>query len=775
MKKTKKIEQLQDAQEKGKRLEVLLTNLSNDIKKIESRVPLTFDNFLHETSLHPQLVFRNIFQLFHDLVIGYIGDGEDEYENSEDSIGFVKYNCSQLFVNNCDEPFFADRLFANRFMNLVKGFKKGIQNNRIYLFEGPPGSGKSTFLNNLLYKFEEFTKTNAGTTYSTFWRIDIEKLGGINLLQHLDLKESNISASLISQSSPNDISTSLNDHPKGEKKKILEISCPCNDNPILQIPKKYRKTVLNELITDKKFKDKLFHDKEYEWVFKEIPCSICNSIYNTLMDKVGNPLDVYKMIYARATNYNRQFGKGISVYNPGDTRMFQSITNPTLQNLINTFFQTDSVQYIYSDLAYTNNGILALMDIKEQNIERLMSLHGIISDGVHKVEFVEEQVNTLFVGLVNPEDKVHYENVKSFQDRIVNVNVPYILDFNTEVSIYINKFGEQIKKKFLPRVLENFAKIIISTRLDNTCPTAKIWIDAEKYSKHIDKDLFLLKMDIYTGKIPNWLHEEDIKRFDKRTRKTMLQESEYEGRKGFSGRQSISLFGEFYLKHQNSDNLITMNDLKDFFTQKNKSFSKYIPEEFIESIEHLYDYNVLQEVKEAIYHFNDEQIKRDIANYLYAVNFEFGDKIKNQYTGDTIEVSEDYLKNFEAVYIGTTATLKQRKSFRAEVQNEYVRRTLAQDIKLHKMKLFETEQFVSLYEKYIKNLKENALVPFINNENFRWALQDFETPTFNTYDNKIQNDIKLLFSNLQSKFKYSKEGAHQISIYVLDKKLSASF
>lgn len=765
-KRTKKIEQLQDAQERGKRLEALLTNLSNDIKKIESRVPLTFDNFLHETSVRPHLVFRNVFQLFHDMVVGYIGEGEDEYENTEDSIGFVKYDCSNMFVNGCDDPFFADRLFANRFMNLAKGFKKGVQNNRIYLFEGPPGSGKSTFLNNLLHKFEEFTKTLDGTTYSTFWRIDIEKLGGINLLQHIDINDSNVSHSIANE---------VDGDAKSEKKKILEISCPCNDNPILQIPKKYRKTVLDELITDKKFKEKLFHDKEYEWVFKEIPCSICNSIYNTLMDKVGNPLDVYKMIYARATNYNRQFGKGISVYNPGDTRMFQSITNPTLQTLINTFFQSDNIKYIYSDLAYTNNGILALMDIKEQNIERLKSLHGIISDGVHKVEFVEEQVNTLFVGLVNPEDKVHYENVKSFQDRIVNVNVPYILDFNTEVSIYLNKFGEQIKKRFLPRVLENFAKIIISTRLDNTCPTAKKWIDSEKYSSHIDKDLFLLKMDIYTGKIPGWLHEEDVKRFDKKTRKNILQESEYEGRKGFSGRQSISLFGEFYLKHQNSGNIITMNDLKDFFEQKNKNFSKLIPEGFIESIEHLYDYNVLQEVKEAIYHFNEEQIKRDIGNYLYAVNFEFGDKIKNQYTGDTIEVSEDYLKNFEAIYLGTTSTLKQRKSFRAEVQDEYVRKTLAQDIKLHKMKLFDTEQFISLFDKYIKSLKENSLSPFINNENFRRALQDYETPAFNSYDSKIKNDISLLLENLHCKFNYSKEGARQISIYVLDKKLASSF
>ena len=117
-------------------------------------------------------------------------------------------------------------------------------------------------------------------------------------------------------------------------------------------------------------------------------------------------------------------------------------------------------------LANTNNGVYALMDIKENNIKRLVDLHGIISDGVHKVEMAEERIKSLFVGLVNPEDKMHYENVKSFQDRIVHINIPYVLDYDTEVSIYINKFGEQIKKKFLPRVLENFGKIIIASRME---------------------------------------------------------------------------------------------------------------------------------------------------------------------------------------------------------------------------------------------------------------------------------------------------------------------
>ena len=37
----------------------------------------------------------------------------------------------------------ADRLFANRLLNLVDALKRGAQQNKIYIFDGPPGCGKT--------------------------------------------------------------------------------------------------------------------------------------------------------------------------------------------------------------------------------------------------------------------------------------------------------------------------------------------------------------------------------------------------------------------------------------------------------------------------------------------------------------------------------------------------------------------------------------------------------------------------------------------------------
>ena len=758
--KIKKTTDLEELESRGKKLEALI-NLSNSMRDTEKRDYVHFNDFLHMASEEPNLIFRDIFQFFHDMMHYYVPDGLDEYgDDSENSIGFVNYDFSKLFVDGCDDPFFADRLFSNRLMNLVEEFKKGIQNNHIYLFEGPPGSGKSTFLNNLLQKIEAYNKTKEGILYKTVWRLEVKKLGNFHLGEIPRLEDQ----AHYSSSKKND-----------EAKRFIDIACPSNDHPILQIPKEYRRDFLEELIPDKAFKKKLFSSKEYQWLLKDKPCSICSSIYNVLLERLGEPLEVFNMLHARNISFDRQFGRGLNIFNPGDEYFRDPVKDPTLQNLLNNLLKSDEVRYAYSHLANTNNGVFALMDIKENNTKRLIDLHGIISDGVHKVEMAEEHIKSMFVGLVNPEDKVHYENVKSFQDRIIHINVPYVLDYETEVSIYMNKFGDGIKKKFLPRVLENFGKIIISSRMEPESPTISYWVkNFDVYKKYLDQDRLLLKMELYKGIIPDWLSEEDVKSFSKEVRRDLIEESEREGRKGISGRQSLTIFNMFYAKFAESDKLITMDMLQDFF-EENEKLNELIPDSFIDSLVDMYDYNVLQELKESIYYYNEKQISRDILNYLFAINFENGATEKSVYTDDILEITEEYFKNFEALFLGTLSSSDERKAFRKEIHNEYVTYTLSYEIKLLKKEIHETKLYATLFEKYTRNLKENALANYSQNDNFRRALLDFGTTGYKSYDNIVKNTISRMINNLKCKFGYNSEGARQMALYVIDKKLDKKY
>jgi predicted Ser/Thr protein kinase len=745
----------------------------------------------------PSAVIRNVFQLFHDMIKNYIEDGVDEYPGDPESIRFMHYDLGPLFVEGSDNPFFADRLFANRLMSRVDALRQGAQQNKIYIFQGPHGCGKSTFLNNLLRKFEEYANLEEGSCYETVWRLDRKLLGNYQTNENGPILEK--VARLIDSSvqyqneffnnqenqgpaeqpigEPNDFHD-MHSAEEDLTEDYIEVPCPSHDHPILMIPKKFRRPFFDDLFLNDEFKWKLFTDKEYDWVFRDNPCTICSSIYNALLHKLRSPLKVFQMIFVRQYRFNRRIGEGVSVFNPGDKPMRQVVLgNPMLQRRINSVLKdSNQVKYIFSKYAKTHNGIYALMDIKSHNQERLIDLHNIISEGVHKVEDIEENVNSLFVALMNPEDAKNIEDIQSFSDRIEYINIPYVLDLRTEVEIYRNIFGRHIDQSFLPRVLHNFARVIISTRLNTRSEALLEWIVAPaKYRRYCDENLQLLKMEIYTGNIPKWLLEKDVKRFTAKRRRRVIAESENEGLKGLSGRDSIKIFNEFFSTYANKDSLINMSTLCNYFTKSRKELGKSIPKGFLDSLTHMYNYTVLQEVKESLFNYNEEQIQTDLQNYLFAINFEIGSTEKCTFTEETLEITEDFLQGIERKILGTKVGRENYIVFRKESQKEYASKTLTQEIMVDGQHVTETKLYHDMHQRYIHNLKEKVLEPFLENENFRRAIKDYGKEDFKTYDKKIREDITFMINNLCEKRSYAEKGAKEVCIYVIDADLAKKY
>jgi predicted Ser/Thr protein kinase len=749
--------------------------LDKNISDYQRLAPVPFEEFLNILNAKPSQVLRNIFQTFHDMIKYYVDESEDTIAGDIDKLTFTNYDCSRLFVEDSENPYFTDMLFANRFMKQMEYLRHGAQQNRIYIFNGPHGCGKSTFLNNLLKKFEIYANTQKGLRYEIVWRLNIKKLKDKGpalsafekFIHYVEKKEdTNFMQEIDDRLYP------------GKDADYIEVPCISHDNPFLAIPKDQRRAILDELIKNDEFKWRLFTEKEYEWVFKEDVCTICSSIYHSLLERLGNPTQVFKMLYARPYYFNRRLGNGISVFNPGDQPLKQNIiSNQMLQKRINALFQDSNVvNYLYSRFAKINNGIYALMDIKAHNIDRMVELHNIISEGLHKVEDIEERVDSLFFALMNPEDKRNIRDFPSFEDRIQYIDIPYVLDVKTEVKIYNNIFGRHIEGSFLPMVLENFARIIICTRIGKKSLALTQWIkDPSKYKNFCDEGLMLLKMELFSGNVPKWLREEDVKSLDNKMLKKIIAESEIYGKEGLSGRDSIKIFDQFYSKYVKEDRLINMRDLCTFFNKLDDPAKRLIPKGFFESLLRMYDYSILQQVKESLYYYNEEQIAKDIKNYISAVTNDLDSIVKCIFTKEDIHVTEAFLESIENRLLSENMAKQKRQEIRNDVLKEFTTSTLSHEIMIEGKNIIETRLFGSLYERYVHNLKKRVLEPFIENENFRNAIKDFDTDKFKAHDKRIKKDVKFLLGNLSGKFGYSTQGANEACIYVIDNGLANKF
>jgi hypothetical protein len=282
-------------------------------------------------------------------------------------------------------------------------------------------------------------------------------------------------------------------------------------------------------------------------------------------------------------------------------------------------------------------------------------------------------------------------------------------------------------------------------------------------------------MEIYTGHIPSWLKEEDRKNFTSKVRRKILSEAENEGQKGFSGRDSIKIFGDFFSAYAKDDRLINMSLLCTYFARAKPDLGDQIPKGFLDSLQSMYDYTVLEEVKEAMYYYNEEQISRDIRNYMYAVNLEIGSSGKCTYTGDNLDITEEFFTHVEDRLLGSKVQQAQRLEFRRDKQKTYASETLTQEILVDAKQIEETRLYRDLFDRYVHNLKEKVLDPFLDNENFRKAIKDYGEESFKTYDNRIRNDVTFLIKNLSERYGYTEQGAKEVCIYVIDNDLPQRF
>ena len=165
----------------------------------------------------------------------------------------------------------------------------------------------------------------------------------------------------------------------------------------------------------------------------------------------------------------------------------------------------------------------------------------------------------------------------------------------------------------------------------------------------------------------------------------------------------------------------------------------------------------------------------NIGIYLFAVNFELGSVETCNFTGEKIEITESFFDDIERWLLGEDTDNDKKAVFRKETQKEYTSETLPQEILLQEKPVTDTELYETLFARYVYNLKEKSLDPFLENENFRRAIKDYDKEDFKTYDRRIRDEVAYLTDNLCNKYGYTKKGAKEVCIYVIDNDLAKKF
>jgi adenylate kinase family enzyme len=620
----------------------------------------------------------------------------------------------RIFAHGQVDPFFSDRLFANRFVNLFNTLDKGSTQNKIYVFRGPPGSGKSTFLNCFTNKVQQYVNEGNGTMYEVVWKLNNK----------------------------------------------LTIPCPSHDNPLLLIPRDKRKEVISELLKDnKELRDEIFNKKKYEWIFTTNPCTFCSSISQSLADKHG---DILPYLYVRQYRISKNLSEGISVFNDNDELpKFKAQPTEKIQEKLDEYFEEEGggVKIDHSIYAKSNNGIYALMDLKDNNHYRFIGLRGIVSEGRHKVKTIEEKVKSIFLIVTNPEDeKEIIDSAMEDRKRVTKMN--YVLVPKTQNKIFYKIYGEDKKEHFHPNVVDMFSRVLISTRMDRKRDdnVTLTWVDnSNSYSDICDDDLLILRQEVYNGIIPEWLSETDVQNFVYDIRKGIINMALNDGEEGISDRKAIEVFGNL-LNYYKDDEYIGIKRVKNYFERVDTSLLEYIPKGFLDAIERYYTYIISQEVKESLFIRNDEKIIKDLKNYLFSLNFSIGDRLTNPHTNDTFIVSDELFRKVENPVFGTS-----NEHIRNKVFKRYISETVCCE------NIEESSQFKKLYQDYVYGLKEHILKEFIGSKNFINAIKDYDTSYFNSYDNKIRRNVNNLIENMISNYGYTIKAAKEVCTYLFDK------
>jgi serine protein kinase len=603
-----------------------------------------FSEYLDIVSENPT-VARNAFQRVYDMILSYGSESFTQFKQ--------EYNRYKFFGDPIDHG--ADAIYGleRPLMQLVDFFKSAAQGygteKRILLLHGPVGSSKSTMARLLKKGLEQYSRSEAGRSYTYQWRVPHRGPAG------------------------------------DEAEQFLE--CPMHEEPLLLIPFEARQDVLESI------NEKLPDGKKIR-LYGEV-CPFCRKIYADLQEQYdGDWKKVMDHVKVKRLILSEKDRRGIGTFQPKDEKNQDSteLTGDINYRKI-AEYGSDSDPRAFNfdgELNVGNRGIVEFIEVLKLDVAFLYDLLGASQEHLIKPKkFAQTYIDEVILGHTNePEYKKLQGNemMEAFRDRTIKIDVPYNIRLDDEIKIYLKDFGpERIKGIHIaPHTIEVAAMWAVLTRV------------AEPKKAGITK---IQKMKLYNGKSIPGFTEDSIKE--------LKEEAPREGMQGISPRYIQDKISNALVSHQAQldkaiNPFMVMNELEGGLSHHSLITDEELKKEYKELlavVREEYEDILKGEVQRAI-SADEDAIKRLAANYIENVRaYTQHERVRNRYTGRDDDPDERLMRSIEDKI---DIPESRKDDFRQEIMNyigalaldgkKFEYNTNARLLKALELKLFEDQR-----------------------------------------------------------------------------------
>ncbi len=644
--------------------ESTLATIADEVRRdFEGHRPImSFDEFLSAFMEEPRRYARNAVQ--------YVRDAFDYFGRSKKAEVWGDISRFDLFDAPFDEQrnrLVGQELAQARVFKLLKGFIREGRVNKLILLHGPNGSAKSTFVQTIMRALEAYSATEEGALYRFNWVFPNEKIASGSSIGF-----GGFSASVAE-------STNLDSFAFLDEEEIdAKIPSDLNDHPLLLIPVDQRKTLLRERLPSAVFPgtkaaQEAFQTDEDDEDFFVVSDYISRGdlshtsrqIFDALMTAYrGDLTKILKHVQVERFYISRRYRVGAVTVEPQmrvDANLRQLTVDRSLSALPSSL-QNQTLIEPFGDLVDGNRGILEYDDLFKRHPDLNKYLLATSEKATVSLESRILHLDVVMMATANEDFLDAYKQTPdyaSFKGRVELVRVPYILNYQSEQTIYEDQLiGLRQVQHVAPHTTYVAALWAVLTRLKRPKPDA--------YDKRVRDIVGKLspveKADLYAeGKIPPHVPPDRARELRGIVPDLMSEgagTSEYEGRRGASPREMkmILLNASQSEKYPHLSPLAVFEELEDLirdpsvfpFLQMKPDGDYHRHDQFIQTVRDRYLDIVDDEVKDAMGLVEEKQYRDLFARYVDHVSQSLkGEKVYNRITGTYEEPDEKFMSEIE--------------------------------------------------------------------------------------------------------------------------------